>query len=316
MTFIELAEKTIAQAKKLLTSNEIWDYAAECGLREHFQTKGKTPWASIAARIYIDIRDNENSVFVQVGKRPAKFFLKRLTNNETELKIETERENQKQERKIAKSSTFNERDLHPLLARFINSDLHFKAYAKTIYHENSRKTMKGYNKWLHPDIVAVYFPFLDYLNEIQEVQKAFSVSAMKLFSFEMKISVSFSNLRESYFQAISNSSWANEGYLAALRISDDSALFDEMRRLNNAFGIGIIRLNSENIEQSEILFPAKENPIVDWDTINRLAEENDNFKEFISDVTEDTKVGKVKSRYDRILTDDELEALVISKVIL
>jgi hypothetical protein len=29
----------------------------------------------------------------------------------------------------------------------------------------------------------------------------------------MKKELNFSNLRESYFQAVSNSSWANEGYL-------------------------------------------------------------------------------------------------------
>lgn len=159
----------------------------------------------------------------------------------------------------------------------------------------------------------MYFPFIDYLSEIQEVQKAFSVSALKLFSFEMKISISFSNLREYYFQAISNSSWANEGYLVALRIADDSSLIDELRRLNNAFGIGIIRLNPEDIEQSEILFPAKENLSVDWDTINRLAEENVDFKEFISDITEDIKLGKVKSNYDSILNDKDYDELVKSK---
>jgi len=139
---------------------------------------------------------------------------------------------------------------------------------------------------------------------------------LKLFSFEMKISISFSNLREYYFQAISNSSWANEGYLVALRIADDSSLYDEMRRLNNAFGIGIIKLNPEDIDQSEILFPAKENTNVDWDTINRLAEENTDFKDFISDITEDIKLGKVKSNYDKILKDEELEKLINAKQIM
>jgi len=82
MTFVELAEKTLAQAEKPLTPNEIWDYAKEFGIAEKIQTDGKTPWASIGARIYIDIRDNENSVFVQISKRPSKFFLKRLGTDE------------------------------------------------------------------------------------------------------------------------------------------------------------------------------------------------------------------------------------------
>jgi len=315
MTFIELAEKTLEKVQKPLSPNEIWEKANEYGISNQIQTKGKTPWASIAARIYTDIRDNEKSVFIQISKSPVKFYLKKFIADETKLKKEVEKDIENKERDISKSSTFNERDLHPLLVRFINSNTHFKAKAKTICHENSKKAVKGYNKWLHPDIVGIYFPFSDYLNEIQEIQIAFSVSALKLFSFEVKISISFSNLRENYFQAISNSSWANEGYLVALRVDDDSSLLDEMRRLNNAFGIGIIKLNSEDVDQSEILFPAKQNPIFDWDTINRLADENNDFKDFISYVTEDIKVKKVKSNYDKILKDDEMDKYIKSKQI-
>lgn len=315
MTFIELAAKTLEKAGKPLSPDEIWDLSKELGIADQFHTKGKTPGATIGARIYIDIRDNESSLFVQISKRPSKFFLKRLVTDELKLRQEVEEDIEKEEKNIEKTSTFKERDLHPLLVKFINSDTHFKAFSKTIFHENSKKTVKGYNKWLHPDIVGVYFPFLDYLNEVLEVQKAFSISALKLFSFEMKISISFSNLREYYFQAVSNSSWANEGYLAALRIADDSSLYDEMRRLNNAFGIGIIKLNPKDIEQSEILFPAKENTNVDWDTINRLAEENEDFRNFISDITEDIKLGKVKSNYDAIWKDEDLENLIETKKI-
>ena len=53
-------------------------------------------------------------------------------------------------------------------------------------------------------------------------------------------------LKKSYFQAVSNSSWANYGYLVALEISDN--LKDEMERLNQSFGIGIIELKSNPYE--------------------------------------------------------------------
>nr|WP_288977411.1 hypothetical protein [uncultured Blautia sp.] len=45
---------------------------------------------------------------------------------------------------------------------------------------------------------------------------------------------------------MSNSSWAHEGYLVALKISEEPELMDELRRLNNAFGIGVIRLDAEH----------------------------------------------------------------------
>lgn len=89
-----------------------------------------------------------------------------------------------------------------------------------------------------------------------------------MFSFELKVKLTFTNLREYYFQAVSNSSWANEGYLVVLEIENDPLLNDELRRLNNSFGIGIIVLNPSEIEESEILFPAREKEFVEWDTVD------------------------------------------------
>lgn len=60
MTFVELTKKTLEKAEKPLSPNEIWDYAKEFGIADQFHTEGKTPWASIGARIYTDIRDNIN----------------------------------------------------------------------------------------------------------------------------------------------------------------------------------------------------------------------------------------------------------------
>lgn len=119
------------------------------------------------------------------------------------------------------------------------------------------------------------------------------------------------HLREYFFQAVSNSSWANEGYLVALKYSDDSEFRDEMRRLNNAFGIGFIKLNAEDVAQSEILLPAKENKSNDWEMIDRLVEENPDFKTFIDWITEDYQVKKVKSRYDEVFSPEKMKEYVV-----
>jgi hypothetical protein len=63
-----------------------------------------------------------------------------------------------------------------------------------------------------------------------------------VFSFELKKSLSFGNLREAFFQAVSNSSWANEGYLVAAEISQDEDFLSELRRLSSSFGIGVVQL--------------------------------------------------------------------------
>lgn len=64
--------------------------------------------------------------------------------------------------------------------------------------------------------------------------------------------------------------------------------------MNNAFGIGVIKLNAENISQSGVLLNAKQNVNLNWDIIDRLSE-NPDFKQFISDIKDDAEVGKIKS---------------------
>ncbi|MCW1533883.1 HrgA protein, partial [Campylobacter jejuni] len=89
--------------------------------------------------------------------------------------------------------------------------------------------------------------------------------------------LNFSNLKECYFQAVSNSSWANEGYLVVLQ-EIDSEVLSELRRLNQSFGIGVIKL--KDISNSQILISAKEKEL-DIQTLNMLINKNPNFKEFI-----------------------------------
>lgn len=169
---------------------------------------------------------------------------------------------------------------------------------------------------MYSDIVGVYFPFEDYNKNTISMMESLKDMQCKLFSFEMKKEIDFSTLREYYFQAVSNSSWANEGYVVALKYINESELLDEMRRLNNSFGIGFIKLNAENIEQSEILFSAKYKNELDWDMINRLVEENPDFCSFVEGINDDVKISKVQYKYDVVLDSDELEKYIKAKKII
>lgn len=306
-TFWNIIEKTIEKLGTPLSAKEIWDKANELGTIGDYKTTGKTPWATIAAYCYTDINNNgDSSMIIQTSERPAQFFLRKLSDKVDLLKVQKQKDTEVAKKEKSEEKKFNERDLHSVLVAYAYGDTHFKANLKTIYHENSSKATKGQNEWLHPDLVGVYFPFRDYKAETLEIQNHLSITSIKLFSFELKISLNFGNLRQSYFQAVSNSSWANEGYLVAINIDDDPTFKDEVRRLNNAFGIGIIKLNSENVYESEILFPSRINQEIDWDTVNRLANENSDFNDFLKLITEDCKLGKVKSLYDKVLKIEEL----------
>lgn len=298
-SFLILAKDVLEKENIPLSVEEMWKSAEEYGFLEKLSSSGKTPIRTLSARIYIDLKNNKDTIFEQVSKRPAKFFLKGRTAGLKEY------EEKKQHKKILQKHIFGERTLHILLSSFVNSDEHFKCFAKTIYHENSKREKSGKNKWLHPDIVGVHFPFESYTENTLKLFDILKVNPYKLYSFEMKIDINLSNLREYYFQAVSNSSWAHEGYLVALQIADDPELIDEIRRLNNAFGIGVIRLDAEHFMQSEILFSAKEKESLDWETINRLVDSNPDFKKFLDDLMEDIKIGKVKSKYDDVFLEEE-----------
>ena len=218
--------------------------------------------------------------------------------------------------------TFTERVLHLLLTSFVAYNEHFKCYTKTIYNEKSEREVKIQNKWLHPDIVGVYFPFKnpidkngDYEKSTISIIKGGREPAIRLYSFETKLEINSKNLRECYFQAVSNSNWANEGYLVALKYEADDRMFDEMKRLTNAFGIGFIELNSENVEQSRILVATQTKSSIDWDTVNRLVKENSDFKDFVGFVNDDNRIGKVRGKYDECKLGHEIADYIARKKI-
>lgn len=57
-------------------------------------------------------------------------------------------------------------------------------------------------------------------------------------------------------------------------------MVEDVRRFANAFVIGLIKLESENIERSQIIVPATTRKELDVDSIDRLASENKDFRGF------------------------------------
>jgi len=80
-----------------------------------------------------------------------------------------------------------------------------KAYVKTIHHLRSKREYSG---WLHPDMVGCYFPIEKWQDAVIDFGTAIASTPITLFSFELKRELNFPNLRELFFQAVSNSSWA------------------------------------------------------------------------------------------------------------
>ena len=303
-SFLDFAEDILKSVSSPLTYQEIWALGNERGLEKKIVTTGKTPWQTLGARLFVDVRDNPNSKFKKVGKNPAKFFLvsrlSEISQNDVSSSVNTP-----PTKKDSKSS-FTERQLHPLLAYFAFTNTTFnrgkQVYTKTIYHEKSNH--KTLSEWIHPDMVGFYSPIDDWNSALLDFNKTTEKAAVRLFSFELKKQIDRSNYREYFFQAVSNSSWAHEGYLVTCAIKQDDDLLSELERLSASFGIGIIILDLDDIDSSIVLYPARVKTTLDWETMNKLCEQNSDFETFIEDVQRDFAGNKIHaSEYDRIIDD-------------
>jgi hypothetical protein len=303
-SFLDLAIDVLKVAKHPLTYQEIWESGAASGLSAKIKTSGKTPWQSLGAQLYVDVRDNPESQFIKVGQRPARFFLKA---RQSEVSNDIVSEIEKREARAAPPAPkFKEKDLHPLLAYFAYANPSFNRgrsiYTKTILHEKSLK--QGYSEWVHPDMVGFYLPIEDWRPEVIEFNRLSDNNSIRLFSFEIKRALNKATYRESYFQAVSNSSWAHEGYLVAAEILQDDDFLAELERLAASFGIGIVHLDLTDIDSSSVVYPARPKGTLDWETINKLCDQNPDFEKFVEDVKIDFESKRIhRAEYDEVVKD-------------
>ncbi|GAA7295759.1 hypothetical protein [Helicobacter pylori] len=301
MTYRELGKKVLEQAEKPLSKEEIFEKACEMGLDKECND-GKILSHSLGSQLGEHNIKEEDKQFYVARKEGGAFFYW-LKSREREfppqetLDAKEEDDEQSECSGTAKKqkNSFHERVLHPLLVKFLSEDPNFKLLCKTIRHEECKKGEWGECKWNYPDIVGVYFPYNKYKEETLKFLQHTGQKRHKLFSFELKIRINFSNLKESYFQAVSNSTWANEGYLVVFGIEgkNKDKVLDELKRLNQSFGIGVIKLESE-ISNSKILLPAKEREI-DIPTLNMLIEQSPkDFKPFMERIN-----GQIEAGFDK-----------------
>lgn len=76
MNFIEAALTALRKADSPLDFRELWSLVVELGLDKQLASTGKTPWNTMGARVYIEVRDNPDAEIVALGERPKRFWLK------------------------------------------------------------------------------------------------------------------------------------------------------------------------------------------------------------------------------------------------
>jgi uncharacterized protein len=257
----------------------------------------KTPGSTVSALLGDFIRNGDTRV--KRIKQEGGTYSYYLTKNEDKIGIDvlsgaTETIAVK---KTDKAKTYEERDLHKLLSSYLKNT---GIYSKTIFHEQSTYGKDNNQIWTHPDMVGIKFLNLQTKASQNFLKSINRVDTFKMSSYEIKREINNdSELKKAFFQAVSNSSWANYGYLVAFEISD--SLTEEMERLNQSFGIGIIELNA-NPYKSKILFTPTYRDL-DFKTIDKLCKINREFEKFIEQTE---KLMTAEERYYKA-TEKELD---------
>lgn len=180
----------------------------------------------------------------------------------------------------AAEASRREHDLYPLLTLFLAAE--FNVLSRRVDEKRSSNARGPHgNQWLFPDLVGMEDLTRDWQAEVKQLVSEASGQKARLWSFEVKLILNRSNVRAAYFQAVSNSSWANFGYLVAPTIQGAETI-KELRMLSALHGVGVIKLDADNPPESQVLIPARERPVVDWANCSRLAEENADFREIIA----------------------------------
>ncbi|MGN8433369.1 HrgA protein [Helicobacter pylori] len=301
---IEIIQSVLEIIKEPIKVTEIYDKAKELfekgEITKMFDCGGKTPHQSVSAFIYTALNKGEELPFFKVQEKPVLIALKGAAK-EPVLNIE----------KISVPSVkiAHERDLHPFLTYMAFHNENLKCYTKTIFHEESSKSPKGMDRWLYPDMVGVRFLHAELSNaNLIAFSKKFDTLPVKLVSFELKKEISVHNCRECYFQAISNSSWANEGYLVGRHIdTHNPQLMDLLKRLHASFGIGVIDLRTDE-DKSAILLNAKYKEKIDYTVALELSEKNPKFSGFLKSVVDydPNHQHRYKDEFDEVKKKEEL----------
>ena len=258
----------------------------------------KTPESTVSALLGDFIRTGDTRVkrIKELGKY-SYYLTKNEENIGIDILINTLEKDIEKPLKIGKTKTFEERDLHRLLSSYLKNT---SIYSKTIFHEQSTFGKDSNQIWTHPDMVGIRFLNLHTKASQNFLKSINRMDTFKISSYELKREInSDSELKKGFFQAVSNSSWANYGFLVAFEFSD--SLTEEMERLNQSFGIGVIKLDA-NPYKSKVLFQAKYRDL-DFKTIDKLCKINKEFEQFIEQTE---KLMTAEERYYKS-TEKELD---------
>ena len=129
--------------------------------------------------------------------RPRKYYYKEQSDADEVEDIE--------EKALQIQSIPLEHDLYPMLIEYLGAEHNLHAKRIDEKRSTNNRGTKG-NEWLYPDLVALEDLASEWSTKVTECAKQYGDKKAKLWSFEVKRLINTSNVRSTFFQAVSNSS--------------------------------------------------------------------------------------------------------------
>lgn len=272
LTFVDIIEDVLKKrSDEYFTAKRVAEFIAKDNpafFKERMNKSGKNKVAQIeqlVREIYSANAENRISGKINVTTDSPKKFAY-IGKNTTKRAASDKQIEQK------------EHGLYPIVCEFLANGMNM--FAKRIDEKRTlKRNGQNGNKWLFPDIVGLKILSDSWDDNVKNCVRHYHDSETDLWSFEVKLALSMSNVRECFFQTVSNSAWANYSYLVAVDI-DERAL-KELQILCKSYNIGVIKLNKDNPLESQIIIPAIKTDRLDWGIINRICGSNTDFRDFI-----------------------------------
>lgn len=143
MTYRELAKKVLEQAERPLSVKEIFEKACEMGLDKECKD-GKILPHSLGSQLgEHDISNDKKQFYVARKEGGAFFYWLKSREREFPPQETPDAKEEDDEQSECSDTAKKEKDLHPLLVKFLDEDPNFKLLCKTICHEECKKDKKA-----------------------------------------------------------------------------------------------------------------------------------------------------------------------------
>ena len=142
--------------------------------------------------------------------RPRKYYISALSDDEA-AHHDVKQKSGRVARPANEERVEFEHELYPKLRAFLQAECDVHALRIDEKHSSNRNGPHG-NHWLYPDLVGLEILSANWSQDVKECVKNYADKLTKIWSLKVKRHINRSNIRECYFQAVSNSSWANISY--------------------------------------------------------------------------------------------------------